>query len=213
MPPTVVAPGVGFLRTTAGVDLWRVELDAGDPAGAALLDREERERAARFVFERDRRRFVAGRAAVRAILAAYVGRPPGALTFTQGRWGKPALPGGPRFNTSGAQGWGLCGVGEGDRELGVDVEQLRPVPDAASVAASSFTPEERAAWLALGGGDREAFLRIWTRKEAALKALGVGLSGMEAAPGSAIRAALSRVEVVEVDFDAEHVAALAVAAP
>jgi 4'-phosphopantetheinyl transferase len=193
-----------YLGAPAGVDLWSVGLDAPAHAGGVVLDAAERARAARFAFERDRRRFVAGRAALRAVLAAYVDTPAGALAFTVGPHGKPALPGGPPFSFSNSQGCGLCAVGV-DREVGVDVERLREVPDAASIARSVFTPEERQAWQDAGGGGGAAFLRVWTRKEAALKAMGVGLGALD--HGGAPTAALL---VLDLDLDAYHAAALAV---
>ena len=61
-------------------------------------------------------------------------------------------------------------------EVGVDLEVVREVPEADGIAASTFTAEERAAWAAAGGG-AAGFLRVWTRKEALLKALGVGVFG------------------------------------
>jgi 4'-phosphopantetheinyl transferase len=193
-----------FLSTVAGIDVWRIDLDRTVAAAAELLDAAERARAARFVFERDRARFATGRAALRAILAAYLGAEPAALAFTIGPHGKPALPDGPPFSFSNSQGCGLCAVGQ-ERPVGVDVERLREVPDAAGVARSAFTPEERAAWQAAGAGGGAAFLRVWTRKEAALKALGLGLSALDRGDGP-----LRGVEVLDVPLDADHVAALAI---
>jgi 4'-phosphopantetheinyl transferase len=189
----------------AGVDLWRVHLDVADPGAAAILAPEERARAARFALEHHRRRFLVGRATVRRILAGHVGRAPESLAFVAGAHGKPSLPGGPPFSFSNAQGCGLLGVGRA-REIGVDLECLREVPDAAGVAGCAFTPDERAAWLA-AGGDGSAFLRVWTRKEAALKALGVGLAGEREATAEAT------VHVLDLDFYPEHAAALAIAGP
>lgn len=193
------------LRPVAGVDLWRFALDQPMDGAAALLSAEERTRADRYAFARDRTRFVAGRAALRAVLGAYVGAPPQDLVFVLGPHGKPALPGGPEFSYSGSQGCGLCAIG-GARPLGVDVEELREIPDAAAIAESTFTPEERAAWRGAGGDGRGAFLRVWARKEAVLKALGVGLVG------PVDPAARAAVEVYDVEVDAGHAAALAVAA-
>lgn len=205
-----IVPGAAeYLGAWAQVELWRLDLDRDDPEAPRLLDPAERARAGRFAFEHLRRRFTAGRAGVRRVLAAYLGRAPEALAFARGPHGKPSLAGGPPFSYSSAQGCGLLAVGR-DREVGVDVERLREVPDAAGVAASAFTAEEVEAWRAAGGDARAAFLRVWTRKEAALKALGVGLGGDEAL--AAARAA-GDVEVLDLPLDAEHVAALALWAP
>jgi 4'-phosphopantetheinyl transferase len=205
-PPRATLDGVASaLRPQAGVDLWRFDLDRPMAGALALLSPDERARADRYAFARDRMRFVAGRAALRVVLGAYVEAPPEAIVFELGSHGKPRLPGGPPFSYSSSLGCGLCAVG-GTRPLGVDVEELREVPDAAAIAESTFTLEERAAWRAAGGDGCAAFLRVWARKEAVLKALGVGLVG---AVDDDDRA---EVEVHDVEVDADHVAALAITA-
>jgi 4'-phosphopantetheinyl transferase len=139
------------------------------------------------------------------VLAGYAGTAPAALAFTLGPHGKPALAGGPRFSFSHSGERALCAVG-GDREVGVDLEVLREVSDAEGIVRGTFTAAEEAAWRAAGGGGGAAFLRLWTRKEAALKALGVGLGGLDAPTLPA-----PWPEVHDLAVDAEHVAALAVA--
>jgi 4'-phosphopantetheinyl transferase len=188
------------------VDLWAVDLDALHPRHAALLSAEEQARAVRYARELDRDRFVSGRAALRLVLSEYVGDGPASLGLTAGARGKPALPGGPPFSLARSLGLGLLAVGK-DRELGVDVERLREIPAAEGIAARLFTEGERAAWRAAGGDPSASFLRIWTRKEAALKALGLGQAGAHGpAPAGAC-------EVVDVDLVEGHLAALAVALP
>jgi 4'-phosphopantetheinyl transferase len=197
------------LRAVAGVDLWWIDLDSPVPAAATLLSDAEQARASRFAFERDRARFVVGRAALRAILSAHVGMPAEALAFRLGPHGKPSLPGGPPFSFSNSHGRGLCAVG-GDRELGVDLERLRDVADAAGIARSVFTAEEREAWRMAGGDGAGAFLRVWTRKEAVLKALGVGLAGAEDRRDASD---LRRIEVLDLYVDPGYAAALAIVHP
>ncbi len=189
----------------AGVDLWRIDLDRPIPGALALLTAEERARASRFVFDRDRTRFVAGRAAKRVILAGYTGGAPEALLFELGPHGKPHLSAGPAFSYSSSGACGLLAAG-GDRPLGVDVERIREVLDAAALARGVFTPEELAAWRTTGGDGCASFLRVWTRKEAILKALGLGLVGEEHATAE-LRA---EVEVFDLDLDPDHAATLAV---
>jgi 4'-phosphopantetheinyl transferase len=191
--------------SVAGVDLWRIDLDRPIPGALELLTAGERLRADRFVFDRDRVRFVAGRAAQRVILAGYAGGAPEALVFDLGPRGKPHLTTGPPFSYSNSGSCGLLAAG-GDRPLGVDVERIREVSDASAVGRSVFTPEEWAAWRAAGGDPCSGFLRVWTQKEAVLKALGLGLGGMETVTAER-RAA---VAVFDVDLDPDHVAALAV---
>jgi 4'-phosphopantetheinyl transferase len=205
-PASVLAmhAGTRCLGSVAGVDLWGVDLDA--PGDEGLLSASETERAGRFAFPRDRRRFAAGRAAVRTILAAYVGAAPAALRIVEGEHGKPTLPGGPRFSFSRSHGLGLCAVAS-DRDVGVDLERLREIPEAAEIAAALFTPAERASWRDGGGGGGAAFLRVWVRKEALLKAFGLGLpaDGAGGLPPGA-----SSVEIIDLELVPGCAAALAV---
>jgi 4'-phosphopantetheinyl transferase len=164
-----------------GVDeahLWRLDLDAaGSEAAADILSEEERARAARFHFERDRRRFIAGRAALRRILGAYLERAPTALVFVMGHHGKPELEDpGLEFNLSHSGGCGLIAVTRG-RRIGVDVEGIRTDFACEDIARRFFAPAE-VKILAASPPDEyaTAFFRCWTRKEAYVKARGDGLS-------------------------------------
>jgi 4'-phosphopantetheinyl transferase len=166
------------------VHLWRMTLD--HPGAVALrlgpyLSPEERRRAGRFHSESDRVRFVVGRGSLRTILGRYLGREPVAVAFDYGAQGKPMLAG-PRddlplqFNLSHSQGLAVLAVTLG-RQVGVDVEQIRPVADAEQIVARFFSARERDEFSRLPDGRRlDAFFRGWTRKEAYLKATGAGLS-------------------------------------
>jgi 4'-phosphopantetheinyl transferase len=159
--------------------LWRLDLDApgGEEAAPEILNDEERARAARFHFERDRHRFIAGRAALRRVLATYLDRAPAALVFTVGPHGKPALENlGLEFNLSHSGGCGLLAVTRG-RRVGVDVERVRADFAGEDIARRFFAPAEVEA-LAASAPDEYAtgFFRCWTRKEAYVKARGDGLS-------------------------------------
>jgi 4'-phosphopantetheinyl transferase len=164
------------------VHVWRVSLDLP----SAHLDRlrqtlaaDERERADRFVFPKDRNHFVAARGALRAILGRYLGEAPGSLRFTYNVHGKPALdrePGGLRFNVSHSHGLAVIAVTHG-RDVGVDVEHIQPDRADEQIARRFFSPREVAALLALPEDQQpEAFFTCWTRKEAFVKARGEGLS-------------------------------------
>ena len=155
-----------------------LELDdcSGHWAGRILSD-EERARAAQFRFAIDRQRFVAAHIALRCALAEQTGERAETLRFSHTAFGKPSLSGWPhvRFSLSHSQGLGLIAIG-GRGPLGADVERLRPVPDALALAARHFTLSENEALAALPSGERDrAFLTCWTRKEACLKAIGLGL--------------------------------------
>ena len=161
--------------------LWQVDLDATPaPQAVAALSEAEWERARRFVFKRDRNRFIAAHAALRETLSSQCGIPASMLEFALGPFGKPSLVehehGGLRFNLSHSQSLALIAICD-DAEVGADLELLRPMPDADALAETYFSPAERSdlAMLPAQARDR-AFLCCWTRKEACLKATGMGLS-------------------------------------
>jgi 4'-phosphopantetheinyl transferase len=165
------------------VHLWSIPLDPAEPWfpmwGESLSD-EERQRAERFLHAHDRRRYTVAHAALRLLLARYTGVDIHALRFAAGPQGKPALAGAGApaisFNLSHSGELALVAVSTPAR-LGVDVEQLRPIDDAGTIARSFFAAAEEAALAAVPPADRDrAFLTCWTRKEAFIKALGGGLS-------------------------------------
>jgi 4'-phosphopantetheinyl transferase len=160
-----------------GVELWWVDLDLY--AAQVALERlplEEHTRAASFAFGREARRFLARRHALRAILAARTGLNPEALPFRKSRFSKPFLHSAANLHFSCSQSGAeaIIALSE-DQPVGVDVEIVRKVIDADALTQLHFTANERAAWLkeADGRTDR-AFLACWTRKEACVKALGIG---------------------------------------
>lgn len=162
-----------------GVYLWRHGLAALPPPDQlACLSPLELARAERFVFDRDSRRYLAARCALRERLARHLGITAAGLSLAEGPFGKPYLAQVPacHFNLSHSEDWALIGISDASA-IGVDIEMLRPMSDAVSLAQSHFTPSELAAFMALDGASRDAaFLRVWTRKEACLKAIGTGLS-------------------------------------
>jgi 4'-phosphopantetheinyl transferase len=143
---------------------------------AQHLSADEHARAAAFVFERDRDRFIAGRGMLRELLAEAVGERPDRLSFHYGKHGKPALSGRPiRFNLSHSEGRAVY-VFSAEREVGVDLERIRPVQQAMRIAERLFTPREVAHLAGLDGEEQQAaFFRAWTRREAHGKAIGAGL--------------------------------------
>ena len=188
--------------------MWRVSLDP--PSSllsdlSALLSVDEQERAARFRFDVHRTRFTAGRAALRHLLARYLEIGPEEVVFGYSAHGKPSLGGsvaesGVRFNFSNAGGMGLAAFVL-DREVGVDLEELKPVTDFAGIAERFFSPAENRALLALPAEARDAaFFTCWTRKEAYIKAVGEGLSipldsfDVTLAPGDSPRLLATRGE-------------------
>jgi 4'-phosphopantetheinyl transferase len=140
-----------------------------------LLDSDERARAARFRFARDRRRFVVRRGRARQWLAEAAGGNPARLRFTADAHGKPMLADGPHFSLSHSGETMMLAIG--DAELGCDVEAIDPALDWPPLARSFFSDAENAALAALAPeAARTAFFACWSRKEAFIKALGLGLS-------------------------------------
>jgi len=165
------------------VEVVVTPLDAGPNevrAAMPLLSNVELERASRFAFERDRRRFVVARAGLRQLLSVRLRIAPHAVQLVYGPRGKPALA--PPFAGSALQ-FNLSRCGDVavyafayDREIGVDVEQVRVIPDADAIVAQMFSRRENADYFALAPRDRPlGFFQCWTRKEAFIKALGEGL--------------------------------------
>lgn len=143
---------------------------------------DELRRAERFLMDRHRVRFIAGRARLRALLARYLGRRPGELEFHYEALGKPGLAPqqntlGLQFNFSNSHTLGLLAVSPRSEPLGADVEHLRELHDLLGLARRFFDASESEALLRLtDGAQRAAFFRLWTRKEAFLKAVGKGLT-------------------------------------
>jgi 4'-phosphopantetheinyl transferase len=172
--------------TTGEVHLWLASLE--QPAACldlfeTTLTPDERERATRFVFAKDQRKFIAARGILRALLGHYLHVPPATLHLTANPYGKPALetPASQpalRFNLSHSHELALYAFAY-ERELGVDIEYMRTLPpeDYALIARRHFTPNEYTTLAALPDKlQQQAFFNCWTRKEAYLKARGMGMS-------------------------------------
>jgi 4'-phosphopantetheinyl transferase len=168
------------------VHVWHADLGSMTGSDAdlmSLLSDDERARAGRFVFERHRRRFTAARGRLRRLLSSYLEIAPEAVAFQGGRNGKPHLAPTPtqdtrlRFNVSHSEEQALFAVAL-EREVGVDIEHVDPAVRVLELAGRFFAPEEAAVLRALPPEARHpAFFRLWTLKEALLKASGAGLSG------------------------------------
>jgi len=152
------------------------------PARLAVLERwlspEESERAARFRFERHRAAFLAARGTLRELLGEYAGCAPAEVAFDYNSYGKPSLAAPAcalRFNLSHSGGIAAAAFTAGC-EVGIDVERADRRVDL-KVADAHFSPYEIERLYRLPEDERPAaFFRIWTRKEAFVKAQGKGLS-------------------------------------
>jgi 4'-phosphopantetheinyl transferase len=146
-----------------------------------LLDPTETERAARFMFEKDRRTYVLSHVLVRKMLSNFANVDPAAWRFESNAHGKPRIVGPVgyedlRFNLSHTRGGALCGVVQG-AEVGVDIETLDRATDHLGLCERYFSTTETAALRAAPSErQREMFFRFWTLKEAYIKARGLGLS-------------------------------------
>jgi 4'-phosphopantetheinyl transferase len=176
-PPTQWPLGHGAIH------VWAGNLQAPEERILALaktLSSDETARAARFHSDRDRNRFIVGRGLLRTILTRYVGGVPTGLAFSYGPKGKPALASTarqrpPLFSVAHGEDLLILAVSR-DCEVGVDVEYIRPCEDAESIAANHFSSHEASVLRSLPAAQRlEAFYRLWTRKEAWLKATGDGI--------------------------------------
>ena len=168
------------------IHVWRAGLDCDGPTADrfhAVLSLDERQRAERFQFERDRRRFVAARGTLRCLLGGYLGVAPQALCFVYGKFGKPALALPDRailqFNLSHSGELAVFAIAW-RRELGIDIEQVRADNGGEDVARRFFAQGEVQQLLALPPSARlRGFFDIWTRKEATIKARGEAISTLE----------------------------------
>jgi 4'-phosphopantetheinyl transferase len=164
------------------VDCWAVPV-TGLPETVKeilpeLLCADEQARAARFQFERDRARYLARHAALRFILGRTLGVEPASLVFAEETNGRPVLAhpaAGLHFNLSRSGDLALLAVAAS--AVGVDLEQMRAIPDFLQVARHHFAAAEIAHLIGLAPEKQlSAFYTIWTRKEAFVKAIGDGLS-------------------------------------
>ena len=170
--------------SSSAVHVWRASLDQSSSQLARFrntLAADERSKADRFYFRRDRDHFIAARGILRAILGRYLNKAPEDISFSYSNHGKPALVSesgadAVRFNISHSHGTALYVVTR-DREIGVDLELIRDDVEVEQIAERFFSHREIAALHALPVDlRRRAFFLCWTRKEAYIKARGEGLS-------------------------------------
>lgn len=167
----------------AEIHIWRVFLDLDQSTlnrCASILSQDETLRASRFLFPRDREHFMAARGVLRELLGKYVDCSPARLEFQYGPHGKPALRTADgrlpvHFNLSHSRGLAVYAFAR-NRELGIDLEPIRPEFAGENIAERHFSSQELNEWHRLPPELRaEAFFLCWTRKEAYVKARGEGL--------------------------------------
>lgn len=163
------------------VHVWMFELSAGPHAleyFRGLLSPDEAARAARFCFPHLQVSYVIAHGVLRSLLSKYLDAPPARIAFSYNQQGKPRItPAGClQFNLSHSGALAACAVAA-DCDIGVDVEQIRQMPDLFDIARRFFSPEECSDLAVVPIEQRGlAFFNCWTRKEAFIKAVGGGLS-------------------------------------
>ena len=162
------------------VDIWRLSLNLLVDSVKLIestLSVDEKERAARFHFEVDKNRYIVSHGSLRKILGRYLHQNPAELTFSVSQYGKPALVNSTlEFNLSHSGDFALIAVTQG-RKIGVDVERIRQGISSHVIAQQYFSKAEVAELQSLPIEQREAaFFICWTRKEAYIKAQGLGLA-------------------------------------
>lgn len=170
-----IAPG-SWQPGQAAVFVFQFSLLSDPENFLSLLDREEKDRAERFYFEADRRKFIVAHGQTRHLLSQFTRRKPVDLKFSKAGFGKPYLSDQSwYFNLSHSGDYGLLAVA-GKNELGVDIERHHPQVNDLQIARRFFSEPEQAHLFALPPAEqKEAFFRVWARKEAVIKAIGHGL--------------------------------------
>lgn len=169
------------LPSGAGVELW-----LAGPAGPGgvpehlwnTLSPGEKDRANRYRRAEDRTLFALTRGTLRRLLSEATDTPADKIAFAEGPYGKPYLIGiqGPQFNISHSGCWALIGF-SGSRPIGVDIEFMRAAGDELDLARSFFSAAEYRSLEGVANAKLlSSFYRIWTCKEAVLKACGAGIS-------------------------------------
>jgi len=181
MPTSWVEPPENLTLDKNQVDVWCVSILDFSPASVrwmeSTLSAEEDRRAARFHFNIDRHRFILSHGALRDILARYLYRSPEDVQFQIGEHGKPMISSetGLDFNLSHSGDFALVAVTSG-RKVGVDVEKHRQDMEYEKIAQRYFSEREKSELQKLPTDQKmNGFFNCWTRKEAYIKAQGLGL--------------------------------------
>ena len=173
----------GWEEIGGEIHVWHAALDREKEVIVQLestLSPEEKARSDRFHFVNDRNRFVVARGLLRELLGGYLHQAPASLEFSYGQHGKPSLSGenassGLNFNLSHSSGHVVYAIAR-ERNLGIDVEHVRPESAGEDIAQRYFSAREVSDLRTLPPEARvEGFFHCWTRKEAYLKATGMGL--------------------------------------
>ena len=221
-----IIPSLSLPRSR--VHIWQASLDATVSQLECLygsLSTDEALRAERFVFEKDRNDYTVGRGLLRVILSCYLDIDPKEIVFTYNEYGKPYVPetcGSEelRFNVAHSGRKVIYAV-TCDREIGVDIEHIRPMTSAEGIIERYCSDREKFDFRCVPQSLKlVAFFNCWTRKEAYIKAQGEGLSrpldefSVSLAPGDPAAFLSSREatswSLNEVEADDGYIAAVVV---
>lgn len=205
-------------RTGQEVHVWQSLTNAPLDLVSSLyrkLSPEEKIKAGRFKFPHDQQRFVISHGILRHILAAYVECDPSDLLFKKTKYGKPFLAdqtgkNAIRFNMTHSRD-AVCYIISAMTAVGIDIEYVRPNFDWHSISKVYFTPQEVFQLESLPKeGQANAFYILWTRKEALLKAIGKGLSGIDEMGSSLLTTLRSKYTLVSFKCEENYQGTLAV---
>ncbi len=178
-----LSPPPAFHLTEVDVHVWRASLIQSEEKVAlcsTLFSPDEQQRANRFIFDRDRQRFITARGVLRVLLGRYLALSPETLQFSYSEHGKPQLSipenGDVRFNVSHSHELALYAFTR-SRAIGVDVEYINEDRSTQAIAERFFSEREVEMFRSVPDDQRvEAFFNCWSRKEAYIKGRGQGLS-------------------------------------
>lgn len=158
------------------IDIWRFPLDDKSVLSqTAVLSKDEVDRSDRFVFTRDKERYLAGRILLRTALATYIGLAPDKIAIKHGNSGKPFIDAKVQFNCSHSQEIFVIAVSD-HKGIGIDIESIRPLDDIEGLMRQVFSEKEKEFIRTQSQSmQKQVFFQLWTRKEAVLKALGKGI--------------------------------------
>ncbi|QQS37258.1 MAG: 4'-phosphopantetheinyl transferase superfamily protein [Ignavibacteriales bacterium] len=165
------------------IHIWKLEIPDSEERYnyyLNLLSYDEIARSERFHFQKDRNEYVCCRGFLRETLSGYLSLEPEEILFDYGKHGKPEIANNNgidkiKFNLSHSKGHAMIAVTLND-EIGVDIELIKEIPDMMDIAKELYTSKENKLLLESDQQAAESFFKIWTRKEAVIKAVGHGLS-------------------------------------
>jgi 4'-phosphopantetheinyl transferase len=159
------------------VHIWHISIEASARLvvfAGELLSPDEKARAARYHLERDRNRFIVSRMTLRLLLEQYLDQPADAIQFRMGDNKKPFVQSDIPFYYNVAHAGDKILIAVSDNIVGIDVEHIDRELDTTDIATTCFSTKEQE-FVAASADSVTAFYRLWTRKEALLKATGKGI--------------------------------------